>query len=51
MASLVNQMVGALRDKPVWCALRCGLVLAVVLGAVVLYALADFLPSPYAIAR
>jgi hypothetical protein len=47
MASLVNQMVGALRDKPVWCALRCGAVVVAVLGAVVLYALAEVLPAPY----
>jgi len=47
MASLVTQMVGALRDKPVWCALRCGVVVAAVLGGVVLYALADVLPAPY----
>lgn len=47
MASLVNQLVGAVREKP----MRCGYVFAVLLAAVVLFALADFMPSPYDFSR
>jgi hypothetical protein len=47
MASLVNQMVGALREQPVRCAVRCAYVAGALLALVVLVALVDFLPAPY----
>jgi hypothetical protein len=40
---LVNQVVGALREKP----MRFGYVLCVLVLSVVVFTLADFLPSPY----
>jgi hypothetical protein len=43
MGKLVNQVVAALREKPMRFAWVCG---ALVL-AVVLFTLADFLPAPY----
>ncbi len=43
MARLVNQMVVALREKP----MRFGYVLAVMVLSVVVFTLADFLPAPY----
>ena len=43
MASLVNQLLVALREKPS----RFGYVLAVLALSVVVFTMADFLPSPY----
>jgi hypothetical protein len=44
MASLVNQLVVAVREKPV----RCGYVVAACfLAVVVMFALVDFMPAPY----
>jgi hypothetical protein len=43
MARLVNQVVVALREKP----MRFGYVLAVLVLSVVVFTLADFLPAPY----
>jgi hypothetical protein len=43
MARLVNQMVVALREKP----MRFGYVLAVMVLTVIVFTLADFLPAPY----
>jgi hypothetical protein len=43
MASLVNQVVVALREKP----MRFGYVLAILVLSVVVFTLADFLPAPY----
>jgi hypothetical protein len=43
MASLVGQLVSALREKPS----RFGYVLAFLLVSVVLFSLADFMPAPY----
>ena len=43
MARLVNQMVVALREKPI----RFGYVLCVLVLSVVVFTLADFLPAPY----
>ena len=43
MASLVNQLVVALREKP----MRFGYVLCVLVLSVVVFTLADFLPAPY----
>jgi hypothetical protein len=43
MANLLNQVVVALREKPS----RCGYVLAVLVLSVIVFTLADFLPSPY----
>jgi len=43
MASLVNQVVVALREKPS----RFGYVLGILVLSVVVFTLADFLPAPY----
>jgi hypothetical protein len=43
MARLVNQLVVALREKP----MRFGYVLCVLVLSVVVFTLADFLPAPY----
>jgi hypothetical protein len=43
MASLVNQLVVAVREKPT----RCGYVLAALVVGVVLFTFADVLPAPY----
>jgi hypothetical protein len=43
MASLVGQVVTALREKPS----RFGYVLAVLVVSVVVFTLADFMPAPY----
>lgn len=43
MASLVGQLVAALRAKPS----RFGYVLAFLVVSVVLFTLADFMPAPY----
>lgn len=43
MARLLNQLVGALRDKPA----RFGYVLMALVLTVVLFSLADILPAPY----
>jgi hypothetical protein len=43
MASLVNQLLVALREKPS----RFGYVLAVLVLSIVIFTLADFLPAPY----
>jgi hypothetical protein len=43
MASLVNQLVVALRDKPS----RCAYVVMALVVMVVLFTLADFLPARY----
>jgi hypothetical protein len=43
MASLVNQLLAALREKPS----RCGYVFGVLALSVVLFTMADFLPAPY----
>ena len=43
MASLVGQMVTALREKPS----RFGYVLAILVVSVVVFTLADFMPAPY----
>jgi hypothetical protein len=43
MASLVNQLVVALRDKPS----RFAYVVMALVAMVVLFTLADFLPAPY----
>lgn len=43
MGKLVNQIVAALREKPIRC---CYVFCALVVG-VVLFILAEFLPSPY----
>ena len=43
MASLVNQLVVALREKPS----RFGYVLIALVLSVVVFTLADFLPAPY----
>jgi hypothetical protein len=47
MASLVNRMVEALRDKPS----RFGYVLIVLVMVVVMFTMADFLPAPYDFSR
>ena len=47
MASLVNRMVGALRDKPS----RFGYVLIALVLVVVMFTMADFLPAPYDFSR
>jgi len=43
MASLVGQLIAALREKPS----RFGYVLAVLVVSVVMFTLADFMPAPY----
>jgi hypothetical protein len=43
MASLVGQVVTALREKPS----RFGYVLAILVVSVVLFTLADVMPAPY----
>jgi hypothetical protein len=43
MASLVHQLVAALREKP----MRFGYVLMALVLSVVVFTLADFLPAPY----
>ena len=43
MARLANQLVVALREKPI----RFGYVLGALVLAVVVFTLADFLPAPY----
>ena len=43
MARLLNQLVGALRDKPA----RFGYVLMALVLMVVVFTMADFLPAPY----
>jgi len=43
MARLVNQLVTALREKP----MRCGYVLCALVLGVIVFAMADLLPAPY----
>jgi hypothetical protein len=43
MARLMNQLIGALREKPA----RCGYVLCALVLGVVVFILAEFLPAPY----
>jgi hypothetical protein len=43
MASLVHQLVVALREKP----MRFGYVLMALVLSVIVFTLADFLPAPY----
>jgi len=43
MASLVGQLVSALREKPS----RFGYVVAILVASVVMFTLADFMPAPY----
>jgi hypothetical protein len=43
MASLVGQVVTALREKPS----RFGYVLAILVVSVAVFTLADFMPAPY----
>ena len=40
---MVARMVGSLREKP----LRIAYVLAIFLGTLILFSLAEFLPAPY----
>jgi hypothetical protein len=47
MATLVNQLVVAVREKP----MRCGYVFAALVVGLVLFTLADVLPAPYDFSR
>ena len=47
MSRLMHQMLAALREKPS----RCGYVLGALLIALLVFALADFLPAPYDLRR